>query len=357
MKMLRKSLFMLCALSAFQNAYPIEDANKKKNPTIEDSIQKLITFKWRQLDKADAWNLTKVGIATGVVYAIFKTAGALEHAAYKNIDPDEPLHGIQPEQRIENNQYNYDQETEKKKECVTCWEDFTPTRRYRLACGHNDHCGTCLRKHIRATDSDAQQIQCPHINDAGLLDCNHALTDQEQQAIAAGDVATLRVINNLQRINLMQQGNNIRSCHKCNTLLRYRGRALIKCPGCNEVYCAHCRKDHRGGVKHCITNNQNVIKVCPRCGEGVQKNGGCNHMTCSQCRYHFCWTCLGPDQRNGCGHAGCGVLRHIRREQQQRRTLHRNINQRTNNRARNDRRQYTLDDLLIDLVEVAVANR
>jgi len=31
-------------------------------------------------------------------------------------------------------------------------------------------------------------------------------------------------------------------------------------------------------------------RTCPRCGMGVFKTGGCNHMTCS-CGCHFCWTC------------------------------------------------------------------
>ncbi len=32
------------------------------------------------------------------------------------------------------------------------------------------------------------------------------------------------------------------------------------------------------------------IRMCPKCGNGVQKNGGCLHMTC-KCGGQFCWTC------------------------------------------------------------------
>jgi len=32
-------------------------------------------------------------------------------------------------------------------------------------------------------------------------------------------------------------------------------------------------------------------KDCPRCSISVEKNGGCNHMTCGQCKYEWCWLC------------------------------------------------------------------
>jgi ariadne-1 len=32
-------------------------------------------------------------------------------------------------------------------------------------------------------------------------------------------------------------------------------------------------------------------KGCPRCNVFVEKNGGCNHMTCRQCGYEWCWMC------------------------------------------------------------------
>jgi hypothetical protein len=37
---------------------------------------------------------------------------------------------------------------------------------------------------------------------------------------------------------------------------------------------------------------QGAAKGCPFCGEVIEKNGGCNHMECQQCKAHFCWLCM-----------------------------------------------------------------
>ena len=33
-------------------------------------------------------------------------------------------------------------------------------------------------------------------------------------------------------------------------------------------------------------------KKCPSCKVNIEKNGGCDHMTCKHCNYEFCWICF-----------------------------------------------------------------
>ena len=43
------------------------------------------------------------------------------------------------------------------------------------------------------------------------------------------------------------------------------------------------KRDYLWVTQHC--------KKCPRCGWSIEKNEGCNHMTCRLCHHEFCWLC------------------------------------------------------------------
>ena len=62
----------------------------------------------------------------------------------------------------------------------------------------------------------------------------------------------------------------------CDELKRW----LIKCKDDSETF------------NWLVTNT----KACPKCGTSIEKNGGCNHMTCrkSDCKHEWCWVCMGP---------------------------------------------------------------
>lgn len=42
-------------------------------------------------------------------------------------------------------------------------------------------------------------------------------------------------------------------------------------------------------------------KKCPSCGIDIEKNKGCNHMTCKHCKFEFCWYCF-EECKNPCDH-------------------------------------------------------
>ena len=35
-----------------------------------------------------------------------------------------------------------------------------------------------------------------------------------------------------------------------------------------------------------------LTKKCPKCKVDIEKEGGCQYMSCAKCRTEFCWHCL-----------------------------------------------------------------
>jgi len=78
---------------------------------------------------------------------------------------------------------------------------------------------------------------------------------------------------------------------------------FLYCIDNNHYFCLKCKSEAHPGqkcdLKQEIEFNKAIkdlqhVKRCPKCGFYIQKNQGCNHMTCAnlECKYEFCWICL-----------------------------------------------------------------
>lgn len=76
-------------------------------------------------------------------------------------------------------------------------------------------------------------------------------------------------------------------------------------------FCLKCLKSCHNDNNCQIENDKNFqdwkkdkkVKQCPRCKYYIEKIDGCNHITCVNCNYEWCWLC-----KNECkpGHYGIG---------------------------------------------------
>lgn len=80
-----------------------------------------------------------------------------------------------------------------------------------------------------------------------------------------------------------------------------KGSGIITCL-CGRAYCIKCGNfEHPGRECPPPPETQNWLnkhsKPCPNCKQAIEKNGGCNHMTChvrsGGCGHQFCWLCNG----------------------------------------------------------------
>jgi len=74
------------------------------------------------------------------------------------------------------------------------------------------------------------------------------------------------------------------------------------CKVCGKNYCFSCKTEYKAEHK-CVVNDGEVefkdylkknklTKPCPGCKVLIEKNDGCNHMTCKNCKHEFCFVCL-----------------------------------------------------------------
>ena len=100
-------------------------------------------------------------------------------------------------------------------------------------------------------------------------------------------------------------------CLTCDEVLVLDSDLIrVECHNCKKVWCKKCHQHpfHEGegcdenavlaAVLHDEGGHELVEylkkknwKLCPGCNYGVEKNGGCNKMTCELCGKKWCWRC------------------------------------------------------------------
>jgi len=125
-------------------------------------------------------------------------------------------------------------------------------------------------------------------------------------------------------LNYVRCHPNLRFCPGPNCPIVIKAMESVAkntvCVACKSRFCFKCGNSYHAPtdcdtIKRWLTKcaddseTANYIsahtKDCPKCNICIEKNGGCNHMQCYNCKHDFCWMCLGDWRTHGSEYYEC----------------------------------------------------
>lgn len=176
-----------------------------------------------------------------------------------------------------------------------------------LNCGHR-FCSDCWTTYLTIqimSEGLSTAITCPQLRcDILVDDCTvyRHIQDDNVRAKYLYLITDSFVVSN----KLLKWCTAPKSCANAIRVRSTDSTQTVQCK-CGYRFCFDCGDDaHAPAVCHQLRNwrrrsaedakSMNWIasnaKQCPACSSPIEKNGGCNNMSCARCRYSFCWLCL-----------------------------------------------------------------
>lgn len=190
--------------------------------------------------------------------------------------------------------------------CASCFDDYDGQQMLALPCKHY-MCANCWSQFLTYAIQDGPSClhqTCPYPN------CTTIIDESLVKHVVKPDA--YKKYSKFQARSFVDDNPRIRWCPAPDC-----GRAVycpesvqdtVKC-ACGESFCFKCQepahapcscrhlrmwkqkeRDESETANWLIANT----KPCPKCSRQIEKNGGCNHMSCSQCSHEFCWICMEP---------------------------------------------------------------
>ncbi|KAL8533271.1 hypothetical protein ACS0TY_009601 [Phlomoides rotata] len=199
--------------------------------------------------------------------------------------------------------------------CKICFESIENGAVLSLPCGH-PFCADCWRNYLTAVINEGSgclNLRCPEpkCKSAAGLDIVESVSSENDRN---------RYYHYLYR-SYVESSRNRKWCPApgCEYAVEFAAGGCesydVTCD-CSYKFCWNCAEEcHRpvdcqtvlNWMKKNESDGANVTwisantKPCPKCKRPIEKNKGCNHMTCGElCGFQFCWLCLEPFSGHRC---------------------------------------------------------
>ncbi|KAG1888350.1 hypothetical protein F4604DRAFT_1916265 [Suillus subluteus] len=194
--------------------------------------------------------------------------------------------------------------------CPICYDNISSP--LHLGCGHV-YCAPCLR-HFLTSALDSGQFPLTCMGDETQCKVPIPIPTIQQFLPQASFDRLLEVVFNA---HISQHPQEFKYCKTpdCNQIYRSTDpntTVVGQCPSCFSNICTSCHDDAHDGMicgekkrqagrvaeeeretEAWLTAHGGRVKKCPTCQALIEKVDGCNHMTCTLCKSHICWRCMG----------------------------------------------------------------
>ncbi|RWR76941.1 putative E3 ubiquitin-protein ligase ARI2 isoform X2 [Cinnamomum micranthum f. kanehirae] len=196
--------------------------------------------------------------------------------------------------------------------CNVCIDDVSSDAVTTMDCGHC-FCNDCWTEHfiVKIKDGQSKRIRCM------AHKCN-AICDEAiiRNLVSAKHPDIAERFDRFLLESYIEDNNKVKWCPSvphCGNAIRVDGDAYceVECT-CGLQFCFSCSAEAHSPcsclmwelwVKKCRDESETVnwitvnTKPCPKCHKPVEKNGGCNLVSCI-CGQPFCWLCGGATGRD-----------------------------------------------------------
>ena len=207
------------------------------------------------------------------------------------------------------------------KECGICAEkiEYADIYKVKLSCGHN-FCVDCWENYLqeKINNANVAKISCMQHGCSVVLN-----KDFIKKILDKDDALIAKYEKFLERQKVLMSNKKVKFCPipDCDGYAEKKDNKYVKC-NFGHDFCFDCLKQPHG-KKKCDEiidadfeewKKHKIVKRCPNCKIWTEKNEGCNHMTCVECQFQWCWLC---QKKYAYGHYNTGSCKGLQFEKEQ----------------------------------------